>query len=119
MNSTTHAQIKSDLEQLVKTIVFKCIFLRRRLISQALWKTLIKTYLSSSRLKCSYFVTKRPFRRYTVETSMVTPLSEYSKFYLFSFLLVTTAYQVTLQQFRPEKWGEFQDQLLFSREELS
>lgn len=58
MNSTTHAQIKSDLEQLGKTIVFKCIFLRRRLILQALWKTLIKTCLSSFLLKCSYFVTK-------------------------------------------------------------
>lgn len=37
------------------------------------------------------------FAVYTVETSIMTPLSEYSKFYLFSFLLVTTAYQVTLK----------------------
>ena len=89
--------MKSDLEQLVKTIVFKCIFLRRRLISQALWKTLIKTCLSSSRLKCSISLQGVHFAVYTVETSVVTPLSEYSKFYLFSFLLVTTAYQVTLK----------------------
>ena len=37
------------------------------------------------------------FAVYTVETSMVTPLSECSKFSVFSFLLVTTAYQVTLK----------------------